>query len=98
MSKGNVRRLFVLFVCMQKKGDVRRVRPYLLGVYDYFFCCLVNVSISMDIKLYESYKSHSLRESPEASVADKREAKGKSNYMSLNCNVFVHSERTPKRL
>ncbi len=90
---------FCSFCMYAKKGDVRRVRPYLLGVYDYlFFCCLVNVSNSMDIKLYESYKSHSLRESPEPSVADKREAKGKSNYVSLNCNVFVYSERTPKRL
>jgi hypothetical protein len=52
----------------------------------------------MDIKLYESYQSHSLRESPEPSVAGKREAKGKSYYMSLNCNVFVYSERNPQRL
>ena len=33
---------------------------------------------------------------PEPTVADQREAKGKSNYKSLNCNAFAPSGRKPK--
>ena len=34
--------------------------------------CLVNASDSMNIKLFEWYKPHSLHDSPEPTVADQR--------------------------
>ncbi len=50
----------------------------------------------MNIKLFEWYKPHSLHDSPEPTVADLQEAKGKSNYKNLKCNTFALSRRKPK--
>ena len=54
------------------------------------------LSNSMNIKLFEWYKPHYLHDSPEPTVADQREVKGKSNYKNLKCNAFSLSGRKPK--